>query len=62
MSDPLKRSKPPLGPVPEYIWKLNRIKELSDAIHRYTEAQPQLLPNAEWAEELAKLIREQLSQ
>lgn len=51
--------KPPLGVMPERIWKLIRCQELSRAIHEYLhcdEIKKDLLKK--WAHELVNLIDE----
>lgn len=54
--------KPPLGIIPELIWKEHRIRELSMAIGRYT--QEGCFYNADhitilnWIAELSKLLVE----
>lgn len=47
-------NKPPLGIMPKNIWKLKRIKEISDAIKRYLMVR-KIIPK-EWMEEYNELI------
>jgi hypothetical protein len=49
-------NKPPIGIMPEYIWKLERIQDLKEAIYRYLDAD--CIPDKEWYDEYEKLIRE----
>ena len=48
--------KPPVGIMPERIWKLHRLEDLKKTIYRYIEANEP--PLVEWYIELDKLIRE----
>jgi len=50
------REKPPIGIMPEYIWKLQRKRALADAMWRYLSAGI-AFPIA-WLEEYNKLIEQ----
>ena len=54
--------KPPLGILPELLWKENRIRELSMAIGRYTQEgclyDAHHIAILNWMAELSKLLVE----
>lgn len=61
MSDSVR---PPLGPLPDSIWKTRRVHELVDAMHRaslfaeqagYDQSRMQLINIHEWAKQLVLL-------
>ncbi|MGJ1352370.1 hypothetical protein ACR79P_08385 [Sphingobacterium spiritivorum] len=49
--------KPPIGVVPDYIWKEQRIKELSAAIARFLESSYFIISES-WIKEYNSLIQE----
>ena len=49
--------KPPIGVVPEKIWKSLRLVEITEAIRRYVDAK--MYMPAEWDAEVHKLLSEQ---
>jgi hypothetical protein len=51
--------RPPIGIMPEYIWKEARRNELQAAIERYIRAGFE--PLDEWYIELGKLLEEEMS-
>ena len=51
----MKTRKPPLGLVPEYVRRLQRILEISDAIQRYCEVGKRV-PRM-WLQEYEGLVR-----
>lgn len=48
-----KSKKPPLGIMPMYIWRERRVKDICDAIKRYSLAG--IHPPQEWFNELQSL-------
>lgn len=54
----IKITKPPLGLVPREVHELERIKDIVDAIERYTAAN-MLIPKR-WVEELKELLAKYL--
>ena len=53
--------KPPIGIMPEYIWKEQRVVELTATIARYEQdenAEKYLSKIKEWKRELSRLLRE----
>ena len=46
--------KPPIGLIPEYLWKEKRLFDIIEAINRYIEAKKEI--PIEWIEEYNKLI------
>ena len=55
-SETPKSSKPPLGVIPEWLWKEQRRADLSGAIQRYSEKHLMFSIPAEWFDELDRLI------
>jgi hypothetical protein len=49
-------SKPPLGVIPQKIWKEHRIQELTRAIYEYASLGNYILIMP-WVEELRELLR-----
>lgn len=49
--------RPPIGIMPEYIWKQQRYLALWETIKRYTEAG--YIPKPEWIEEFHRLAKEE---
>ncbi|MGJ1198858.1 hypothetical protein ACR777_05480 [Sphingobacterium spiritivorum] len=49
--------KPPIGIVPDYIWKEQRIKELAAAITRFLESSYFIISES-WIKEYNSLIQE----
>lgn len=49
------QEKPPIGIMPKYIWDLQRINNLREAIDRYCEANIEV--PIEWIEEYNSLVR-----
>jgi hypothetical protein len=49
-------SKPPLGVIPQKIWKEHRIQELTRAIYEYASVGNYILIMP-WVEELRELLR-----
>lgn len=48
--------KPPLGLMPERIWKLHRLGDVKEAMLRYIDANIQV--PVEWSNEYRELIKE----
>jgi hypothetical protein len=49
--------KPPIGIMPEWMWKEVRYGDLADAIKRYVDSGSHQVPN-EWIEEYNRLCKE----
>jgi hypothetical protein len=54
MGESSRRERPPLGVIPEFIWKEKRIDDLRGAINRYMDGGYWPLP--EWLREMADLV------
>jgi hypothetical protein len=50
----VKDERPPLGLMPRYIWELQRLEAIKEAVDRYVKAK-KLIP-AEWIEEYNELV------
>ena len=46
-------TKPPIGIMPEFVYRENRIDDLRNAIRRYRRAG--IMPPPQWADELFRL-------
>jgi len=57
----MNNEKPPLGVMPQNIWKEKRIEELSRAIHEYIK-DGRFDPALIWINELQKLVYEKLKE
>lgn len=53
-------SKPPVGPVPEWLWREQRMWHLIEALARYS-GQTEHAPHIEWLYELRTRIDEVLA-
>lgn len=49
-------NRPPIGIPPRYIWRSRRLREITEAISRYTEALAKI--PIEWIQEYNDLIKE----
>lgn len=52
---PMPEVKPPLGAIPTYIWKSQRMRDLKGGISRYMEVNKEI--PLEWVEEYNTLVK-----